>query len=197
MQRSRINRSHLEQIMKAGFGRASRSFSLFFSSSEGTGVTLHAKSEDNSAVPVSSNKEQDVYILMTQIIGDFSGKGYLVLSESESFALVQKFKPNSDELHFRESVLLEIDNIVSAAVVAELADVMGVEVYGDVPTLKKISTKDVMNFIQHGWESTESPKHVVIHSNLDMEDGSQLRPTFIWKLSSSALDRVANSRLAS
>jgi chemotaxis protein CheY-P-specific phosphatase CheC len=92
------------------------------------------------------------FMLTTEMKGDLSAKSYLVFNQSAINALNKIFlqaathTPEGELSPLQQSALLELDNILSAAVITQIADLLKVFVYGDVPYLYGLSKKDMAVF---------------------------------------------------
>ncbi len=197
MQNSRTNVNYLEQVMKLGLDRAARAFSKFMGTPAKNGMTPGAYSVDHLAEFVPTKSSEQFFVLITQVIGDFTGKSYLIFSEAESRLLMEQIRPSTLDANYREAVMLEADNIISASFIAELAESLGAEVYGDIPMLKKMSTEELSDFIHSDWEIADPAKLVFAQTRFDVEAIPGLKPFFIWKISARILEKVPKSKLAS
>lgn len=88
-------------------------------------------------------EEDNTYgpLLLTEIIGAFSGSSFLLIpqqdvgtfSERSAQALKMPLQNASEEL--KEGMLLEMDNILSAAFITALANETDAQIYGGVPSI--------------------------------------------------------------
>lgn len=80
--------------------------------------------------------------LATNLRGDVEGSCYFIVTESEAQYLTSKtFGTDNESEKFEltelnEGFLLELDNIISAAVITQLSDILGVNIFGDVPRIE-------------------------------------------------------------
>jgi chemotaxis protein CheY-P-specific phosphatase CheC len=121
MQTRTANLDYLEQVLKVGFDHAARSFSKLLGARVRNGMSPGAYSMDYLPESIPENNDEEVYVLIIQVIGDFSGNSYLIFNKAESLVMIERLKPRSQDQHFQEAVLLEVDHIISAAVIAALA----------------------------------------------------------------------------
>ena len=183
MQNSRTNVNYLEQVMKLGLDRAARAFSKFMGTPAKNGMTPGAYSVDHLAEFVPTKSSEQFFVLITQVIGDFTGKSYLIFSEAESRLLMEQIRPSTLDANYREAVMLEADNIISASFIAELAESLGAE--------------ELSDFIHSDWEIADPAKLVFAQTRFDVEAIPGLKPIFIWKISARILEKVPKSKLAS
>lgn len=127
-------------------------------------------------------KAEAAIVLTTEIIGDLSGKSYLVLTEADREKICHAVSPNSklnDQL--QEALLLEIDNIVSAMVISQIADELEVEGFGDVPQIHYIRSNEVLPMMSSGTE--ENQANCMLSATTFSIAGLDAQLRFMWKLS--------------
>lgn len=185
------------QIMNEGFSRASNSFSKFLGKSvkitNSTAALL--RQLDFSAL---SHEKDDVYVLITHIIGDLSGKSYLIFKEDESnhmSMIAGHVSSQSVTPQMKEGLLIEIDNIISASVIAELSNALQVEIYGDVPVIKKLKASELKDFINNDALSGDATNAVLTSTTFQFNVHEGIHPQFIWKLSSKVFDLIPTEKL--
>lgn len=194
-QKSREN--FLIHVMNNGFSRAAASFSKFMGNNVKISSSQTAIARQND-LPITPDGKGDIYILITQIIGDLSGKSYFVFNEDQSNNLAM-LAGHSSSVHvdepMKEALLTEIDNIISAAVISELSEALQTEIYGDVPVLKKVPQSGLKEFLekenQHGDASGSLISSTVFQFNVD----KHIHPQFHWKLSEKVYDMIPSERL--
>src|SRR4051812_9663514 len=115
----------LIHVMNNGFDRAAASFSQL---TQRPVKIVNAQSilvrHDNDFSYISTEKGE-LYVLITQVIGGFSGKSFLIFNTDESQEIFRTLSSSHSSQLLNEAFLLEIDNIMSASVIAELADSFG------------------------------------------------------------------------
>jgi chemotaxis protein CheY-P-specific phosphatase CheC len=139
----------------------------------------------------------EVYVLTTQLMGDFSGKSYLIISQEEAdeiFKSVDAAKKLDEKL--REALLLEIDNILSASVISSISNEMNSVVYGDVPKLKRVHSDDLHDFLSGAYDGHEAYSIVYSVATFKFDNRDKIHPQFIWKLSSRIFDLIPISKEA-
>src|SRR4051812_21706168 len=123
----------LIHVMNNGFDRAAASFSQLIKRPVkiiNSQSILVRHDDDFSYI---SEETGELNILVTQVIGEFSGKSFLIFNTNESQEIFRTLNSAHNNQTLNEAFLLEIDNIMSASVIAELSDAFGLEIYGDVP----------------------------------------------------------------
>jgi len=177
----------LIDIIVAGYQRAAHSFAAI------TGVEVEI---DTTSVELCSdhaylkNKFEhlvNLMVIQTDIIGDLSGCSYLLLNENEQQSIAQLSlktfgtSANLDEL----TILKEIDNIISAAVITELSNRLKINIYGDVPHL--FEHTDIGDFHTH-LNNDQSGLYLLSHSKFVFGQAQEIMPLFIWKIDKKILE---------
>jgi chemotaxis protein CheY-P-specific phosphatase CheC len=179
------------QLMKRGFERAANSFSRMMN------IKVSGASTKTRVIPSKNEGEYvvqevgEVYVLTTSLIGQLSGKSYLILSQQECHEIYQTLFPNRkmDEVML-EAILLELDNIISAAVVSELVDALQIEVFGDVPALKRINSDRLKEFLAGDYKKEEPSSIIISSTSFILGDRNKISPQFIWKLSPKIFEMI-------
>ena len=178
-------------IMDKGFEKAARSFSQM--------VNRNLSFTNSSTVLI--NHEQEFYysqgeegklmVLTTNLIGDLSGRSFLILNEKERAEICRSVSPTKvmDE-KLQEALLLEIDNIISASVIGQLADDLGIEAYGDVPNLEYVNTKSIQQFLSSAISSESQTSIVLCNATFLLDKQEYIHPQFIWKLSAEVFQMI-------
>ena len=144
---------------------------------------------------VFSLREQgDLYILVTQIIGDISGKSFLIFSSDESKEIFQALKLSISNDALKEAFLLEIDNIISASVIAELSNALHLEIYGDVPRLVKIHSVELLDFMRREMSSDDPMSTIFCNATFQFDSKESVHPQFIWKLSNKVFEMIPTAK---
>ncbi|HEY5744488.1 MAG TPA: hypothetical protein VIU12_00300 [Chryseolinea sp.] len=181
---NRNRENFLVHVMNTGFERAAASFSKLINQR----VTI--TSAQSTVVRYDGNfsylseEQGEVYVLITRIIGEISGKSFLIFSQDESLEIFKAIGLKVQDTKLNEAFLLEIDNIMSASVISELSNALDLEIYGDVPQLVKMHAKELKNFI--GAEVNKDDPSNLIFSNttFQFEERGSVHPQFIWEMSS-------------
>lgn len=183
-------------IMNEGFHRASDAFSSFIGKSvkiANTQSVLVRHANDFSCI---SEEKGDIVVLVTKLIGDLSGKSYLILNANESAEIIritsESFGFVSDKL--ADALLMEIDNIISASVISELSNGLEIEVYGDVPQLKRMHATDLGKFMQQEIEGIDPASVILSNTTFQFSVSEHIHPQFLWKLSSKVFEAVPKGK---
>ncbi|MBT28635.1 MAG: hypothetical protein CMO01_03160 [Thalassobius sp.] len=117
-----------------------------------------------SETPESQFRLKDNYekyhVLYTEVVGDLLAATYLLISPEVENILCGVLLPDSmlGRAEMREAALLEIDNIVIAAMVTKFSEVLGQNIHGDVPS-SQVCTRDEL-------EAIVNQKHLEIDTSL-------------------------------
>ena len=185
------SREHkLARIMSAGFERAARSFSNM--------INRKVKVTQCHSVLVQPTKSQtalaeesgQLYVLVTQIIGDVSGKSFLIFNEAESEEVFKAMNLKKSSEAMNEAFLLEIDNIISASVIAELATALDLEVYGDVPELNRLSAQELNAFVVSETGDDSNSSLIFCNATFQFDERESIHPQFVWNLSNRIFDAI-------
>jgi chemotaxis protein CheY-P-specific phosphatase CheC len=196
MSNQRSRESFLIHVMNNGFLRAANSFSKFVG--KNTRVTHSQPTALRRAEFSASDAKGNQYVLTTQIIGELSGKSYLIFNEEECHNLTMlvghtSSTPTTDQM--KEALLIEVDNIISASVIAELSEALQIEIYGDVPGLKKLPAASLSDFIIKDG-SQDMNTAFIIDTVFQFNVDKTILPRFAWKVSDKVLDIIPSERLA-
>ena len=124
-------------------------------------------------------KETVVQYLCTELKGDLKGISFWGLS-LENIECVQNIAAQKlgmptpiDNPEMKEAIMLEVDNILSAAMITQLANKMQLNIYGDVP---KIMSKSVDRIYSPFFAETQP---LAVATNL-VGVNNNFRATFHW-----------------
>lgn len=195
-QKSREN--FLLHVMNNGFLRAANSFSKFIGKNSRVSHIQPTSIRFNE-LSYPTDGKGNLYVLTTQVIGELFGKSYLIFNEEEAQNLTMLVGHTSSthttEQQMKEALLIEIDNIISASVIAELSEALQIEVYGDVPVLKKIPAPSLNDFVVKDGNQ-DMNNALIIDTTFQFNVDKSILPRFAWKISGKVLDMIPSERLA-
>ena len=142
---------------------------------EGLEVRLNTNKKKNLAF-LSSETFYNIY---SEIRGDISAESFLIFSQENAEKLHQNIKPSPENktTGMLEAILLEVANILTAAVVTSLSNFLEINAFGDVPQLHKITKSEMEDFIQN------TLANIPFSFSFKIELASlntQIYPEFIW-----------------
>lgn len=191
----RNRESYLIHVMNTGFDKAASSFSKLVHREVKiiNAQSIVIRNEDDFSC--ISEEQGDLYVLITNIVGDITGKSFLIFSEEESDEIFRLLKTAVDNISLQEAFLMEIDNIISASVIAEISNHLGIHVYGDVPRLSKIHARDLQEFLI-GKTTTKEPSSMILtNTTFVFDQKEKVHPQFIWKICSKIFDMISEQKI--
>ena len=179
------------QVMHHGLHRAAESFSKIIGNRVSVEMSSHLTKDDKHFSSTKSHHVEMLYVLTTQLIGSIHGKSFFILTNNEYKEVVKSMGDKYGDA-IKEGFLLEIDNIISAAVISDLSNQLAIEVYGDVPKLSKIKSNELSDFIRSeivGFSGS------VIESKLFFADNASATPKFTWILDNKIIELIPTEKL--
>jgi len=183
-----------EAIIAAGLKKAAESLSFFMKEKITLQETDFSISDQFKAS--AAPDDQVLYVLSTELKGNLKGVCYLVFTEEESNELCkvalppQIFDDPKKLSNMKEPLLLEIDNILSASVITQLANELRAKVYGDVPNMHKMSNDELGNLIS---KQLLPDKLIMGFQTEFISSKSHFHPNFFWILEPDFLQSVQQS----
>ena len=144
---------------------------------------------------MEKEQHQQLYVLTTNIKGKLDGKSFLLIDQQDAKKIFKVFSPSHEQVspeglsEFQQGILLELDNILTAAMVTQLSNILDLFTYGDVPKLDFFSQSQIKEYFK---ESIENFDFVL---NIDARFQSfdtNMSPSFIWFFKSELLLAVQN-----
>lgn len=181
-----------KDIIAQGLKKAAESLSFFMKET----ITLRETDfnvSNKQNISVKNETTENLFVLSTEIRGELKGICFLVFNSDEKdeickVALPPEIVNNSDKLrNMQEPLLLEIDNIISASVITQLANHLKQKVYGDVPVLTLMNSEELKkNIIKQ-----MNPDKLIIGFQTEfISSKSHFHPEFFWILEPEFLTSV-------
>ena len=137
--------------------------------------------------------DDETHLLKTELKGQLKGSCYLIFTKEEVKKITAACLPatldEESEMNkmMKMEFLKEVDNMVAAAVVTQFANILGLEIYGDVPGLHIMKAKDVPKYLES--ESTEFDS--IIHFKANFIGAElEINPDFVWIFNEKFLDKI-------
>lgn len=99
---------------------------------------IHIANPDELIEIIAEKEDENAMIVQSDIRGEVEGKSLLLFSEAQvnkfitaTLADIGEVGPGSQEL--RDSVLLEISNIVTGSIITQFANIFDLKIYSSVP----------------------------------------------------------------
>jgi chemotaxis protein CheY-P-specific phosphatase CheC len=182
-----------EEIISKGLSKAAQSLSFFMKEHISLKETDFNISSEQTIEIKKSKVEENLFVLSTEIKGELKGICFLVFDQEEKDEICKVTLPpdiinNPDKLKaMQEPLLLEIDNIISASVITQLANNLKQKVYGDVPQLTLLTPSALKENIQQQMK----PDRLIIGFQTEfISSKSHFHPEFFWILEPEFLQSV-------
>ncbi|MCS6833011.1 MAG: hypothetical protein NZ521_05520 [Flammeovirgaceae bacterium] len=124
--------------------------------------------------PEENQERKQCYVLHTEMQGDFTADTFILVSEISEAKIAEKLLPPDllGQWEMREASLLELDNMVIAALVTIYANLLKTKVFGQVPSLSRCPSDELLKKFHK--KDNASPysfraKLIAFHSRITME----------------------------
>lgn len=138
----------------------------------------------------------NLHLLITEIIGELKGVCCLIFSEDEANKLRQTALPpeiinNPDIMReMSDGILLEVDNIISASVITQFSNILKCKIYGDVPRIKKLNTKEVNEYVK---DKLQGDMFVISFNTHFVSENLDFSPQFLWLFDEAFINSINNT----
>jgi chemotaxis protein CheY-P-specific phosphatase CheC len=184
-----------KEIVNIGLSKSADSLSFFIREKVLIQV-IDIKISSQKVHPLSVKSNSNTcYVLTTDIVGELKGKAFLIFNEEEVENIVGPNLPDNiknnpiEKADMANAFLLEIDNIITASVLTQFANILQCKVYGDVPTLNILPHSELNAFL----DKSNSDKFNSIYINSKFSTKSMnINPEFIWLLDDKFFNGVKN-----
>ena len=181
----------LAQIMTIGFERAARSFSSLVNKRVKVTKCTSTMIHDADSKAAFAEESGHLYVLITQVIGDVSGKSFLIFNQDESEEIFKAMNLRMSNVALNEAFLMEIDNIISASVIAEMANALAIEVYGDVPVLVRMPAHELQSFVAKEIGNGNHSCTIFCNTSFQFDDRDTIHPQFVWNLNNRIFQAIS------
>lgn len=184
----------VDDLIQSAFLNSAAAFSKFINKK----VTIQAVVVDHSdkISVTTADENKSMYVLLSQLKGDLRGKCYLNFSPSQAkeFFRICLSPEYAKSDNMNAAILMELDNILTAAVVSIIANRLQINTFAYIPHLLRITTQQLAVLIANDYEEDNLILHFKTIFKIDDVD---LSPEFIWivekKLINIILDSAHNS----
>jgi len=142
----------------------------------------------------NENSETRYHLLRTELVGELKGVCHLIFTEEEvekvNRACLPKAIVESNSIEFnlmKMGFITELDNMVSAAVITQFSNFLGMDVFGHVPSLHVMPAKEVEEYL-----ATESTKfNSIVHFKaLFHGEDLEISPDFTWMFQDGFVSKI-------
>jgi chemotaxis protein CheY-P-specific phosphatase CheC len=184
----------IRELFSMGLASAADSLSMM------TGCKIITQSlrihgyQENSHVNFGLKSKRKVNIFTSYLKGDLAGVSFWTLGLRDSIRLSKlmlgsagKNRSREAVMELREAVLLEMDNVITAAVVTRMANLLDKRLYGNVPGVEGVDRRKLQAFIQEKVEPIDPAVQIlskirVVDHAINMEFHWYLPAEFIESL---------------
>ncbi len=197
--KNNIGRDLIKNAFDAGYTNAAASFSKIMKDKVGF-ANLHAgfHSIDKASFmnqPLIKSNEPS-WLITTEVFGEVIGKSYLMFSEKEFEVMIDHVLGVKHPVNnLMEEFIKELDNILSASVITQLANTFNLKMYGDIPNLVGITRGTIENIIYDDYYEQSNEKYInAIHFSLGSHPAFQ--PLFAWVIEGSTIQGSATKNIS-
>lgn len=154
---------------------------------------------ENGSSPLahySGSEEESVHIVKTELMGELKGISHLIFKEDEvrkiysaclPASIIESESPESKMM--KMGFLTEVDNMMAAAVITEFSNFLGLEIYGQVPSLNVLKASEVDEFLAKESGDFQSVIHfkAIFHG-----EELDIAPDFIWLFQEEFVNKIKN-----
>ncbi|MCU0433407.1 MAG: hypothetical protein MUC87_08145 [Bacteroidia bacterium] len=180
-------------IIRTGMNKAAETLSFFMKVPVGLASDLIPLGTEFDARQLQVREGNNTVMLTTEIIGDIPGICFLLFTEEETSELAvatfpaSMLKDPAAASEMTHALLLEVDNIISASVVTQFANMLKCRMHGGVPKHQEIANSE----LPHTVGLLIRERACVINFNTSFViDGKNFRPQFIWAMDAAFLDFI-------
>jgi len=180
------------EIIAQGLQKSAQSLSFFMKEDMQLRETAFHLGRHENAFLNSFKSDDEFYVLSTHLKGDLNGLCFFIFTPEEKEELCRMALPAAmldkpEGQQMKEMLLLEVDNIISASVVTELANRLSLKVYGDVPSLTVLRGDALAALIN---VHTEPDRLMLEFQTEFISSKSHFHPEFIWIVEPGLVERV-------
>ncbi|BDS09783.1 hypothetical protein [Aureispira anguillae] len=182
-----------ESIINQGLKSAAETLSFFMKESiEVKQIGVNDLGIANKG-PLKLKCTTNAHLLTTHVVGELEGFCCLVFSEEEAQLLQKTALPPevvNDPVMFegmKDAILLEVDNIIAAAVITQFANLLKRKMHGSVPELSVIDATKFDAFIK---EHLDDRSHVINFRTNFVAPQKSFSPMFLWFMNQPFIDDI-------
>ena len=189
---NKIEQDIATEIVNIGLAKAGDSLSFF------TQEKVFISGKDLKLERICDNELfkkslEPLTVLSTEIRGDMKGYCYLIFDKEDTERLFKLSFPASileNKEHLEEmgtGMLMEMDNIITAAVVTQFSNLFQLDMHGYVPEFFKGTKKETIDHIMNHAEAGS----FLLHFSTSFSSGeTDISPEFLWCLDESFVNAI-------
>ena len=193
MKLSKVELDLTKELVNIGLAKAADSLSFFIKNTvmlKGLDVSIRALSEIDS---LSTKKEETLHLLTTSLKGDVKGVCFFILDNQDVDKVLEVSIPKSINLNsvegrkMKQEFLLELDNIISAAVITQFANFLKERMFGHVPKYDLVNQDDLNNVLKN---EIDFDGYLLYFKVNFITENNELNPEFVWVLDESFIQKI-------
>lgn len=184
--------SFIRDTLTKGLSKSARSLSSMVNSQVSVQDVEFSFSYDFDQDFVSHYTKMGLQVLMlkTELVGMVGGINYVLFTKEEAKSMCNAtlgVGGDDNTIDFVIEFLKEVENVLAAGTITEIANRLSIEMYGDVPKIQAVSPTHILDII-HNETRTLTPK-IYVKGTFNVP-GLGVSPTIIW-LFSQSFERVS------
>lgn len=182
-----------ESIINQGLMSAAQTLSFFMKEP----ITVEQIGVNDLGVankgPLKLKCSTNTHLLTTRVVGELEGFCCLIFTEEEAQMLRKVALPpevlNDPAMYeaMKDAILLEVDNIIAAAVITQFANLLRRKMHGAVPELSVIDGAQFDAFIK---DHLDDRSHVINFKTNFSAPNKSFSPMFLWFMNQPFIDDV-------
>ncbi|MDQ3110321.1 MAG: hypothetical protein M3R17_10540 [Bacteroidota bacterium] len=173
------------EIITTGLKKAAESLSFFMKEKITIDNLDYYKNQEGPSWELLPKEDPNIHLLLTEIVGDLKGICCFIFSEKEAnllrnAALPAEITENQDLMvEMSDAIMLEVDNIITASVITQFANILKHKIHGGVPQLKKMTFDQLNKFVKS--DKNKDLFSINFKTHFSTSKGN-FNPEFLWLL---------------
>lgn len=190
---NKIELQTAESIINKGLTSAAETLSFFMKEKIEVKQIGLSSLEVAKKAPLKLKCDENAHLLTTNVVGELEGFCCLVFTEHEVEQLQKAALPPdvlADPVLFeqmKDAILLEVDNIIAAAVITQFANLLKQKMHGAVPQLSIIDPTKFDDFIS---KRLGDQSHVINFKTNFVSPQESFSPMFLWFMNQPFIDAI-------
>ena len=172
-----------EKIITAGLLKAADSLSFFMKEKISFKELDYFPNWEVPSLELSQKEDSTIYLLITEVIGELKGICCLIFNEQEADQLRQAALPveitSNPTLmaEMSDAIMLEVDNIITATVITQFANILKHKIHGGVPQLRKVNFDQLNKYIG---SNINDELFIISFQTHFLSSKVNFNPEFLW-----------------
>lgn len=129
---------------------------------------------------LKSPENSKVLLLKTELMGELGGINYFLLPIYDVMKICSKRVGKDEAKPMMIEFLKEMENVLAAAAITNIANQLAINIFGDVPKAQAIQHNEVLNTIEE--ESSNLPPKLVIYCQFNLPEFN-IKSKYMWVFS--------------